>query len=196
MTPSHLHRYTGGLTIFVVLLAVLNLTRVPDAAAASIAACVTMFAIWGVVGLKTKFSSRAHLSEVEQTFFIAAVMFAGLLLLTSLAAKLLGHIYDIDADLLKRGRNVLIGLGLLFFANLMPKMIGPALGTSRTMAAASSVRRFAGWALVLGAIGYIGAYLFAPLSQASILAKLFVGTAVILVGLRVVVARLKARRTS
>jgi len=119
MTPSHLHRYTGGLTIFVVLLAVLNLTRVPDAAAASIAACVTMFAIWGVVGLKTKFSSRAHLSEVEQTFFIAAVMFAGLLLLTSLAAKLLGHIYDIDADLLKRGRNVLIGLGLLFFANLM-----------------------------------------------------------------------------
>jgi hypothetical protein len=117
-----------------------------------------------------------------------------LLLAFSLSAKFVGKTYGLDPSLVDRARNVFSGFVLLYFANMIPKLIGPALTEKCSKPSANSVRRFAGWALVLGAIGYIGAWIFAPLSStsplasASSLSQIFVGTAVILVLFRVLLA--------
>lgn len=184
MTHARLNIYTGGLTFIVIVLALLNWNVVSETATAGIAAVVTMLFIWGVVGVKTKLDPRIILGATERKFFNAAVILAGLLLAFSLSAKLAGNIFDIDATLITRARNVFSGFVLLYFANMMPKMIGPVLTGKCSNTAANSVRRFSGWALAIGALGYIGAWIFAPLSQASNIAHGFVGVAVVLVVLR------------
>jgi len=187
---------TGGLTLLVIGLAMLNWDIAPERSNAWIAAMVTMPVIWVIAGLKMKLAPRVRVNEVENRFFNAAVILAGLLLVFSLAARFLGKTYGLDPSLIERARNVFTGFILLYFANMLPKLIGPALKGKCSSAAAHSVRRFAGWALALGAIGYIGAWLFAPISQTSNIAHGCVGTAVILVALRVSFALIKERQPS
>lgn len=194
MTSARLNTYTGILTFLVVVLAIANWNVAPDNAAGWIAAIVTMLAIWGVVGVKTKLAPRAGLSDVERTFFTSAVIFAGLLLAFSLAAKLVGTVFDVELALIERARNIFVGFALLYFANLTPKMIGPALKGKCSNAATNSLRRFSGWALALGALGYIGAWIFAPLTLASNIAHICVGAAVILTVLRILLCLVKDRQ--
>ena len=140
MTHARLNIYTGGLTFIVIVLALLNWNVVSETATAGIAAVVTMLFIWGVVGVKTKLDPRIILGATERKFFNAAVILAGLLLAFSLSAKLAGNIFDIDATLITRARNVFSGFVLLYFANMMPKMIGPVLTGKCSNTAANSVR--------------------------------------------------------
>lgn len=185
MTHARLNLYTGSLTFLVIALAIINWNFMPESGPSWIAAMVTMPVIWLIAGVKMKLSDRAKLNEMELKFFSAAVILAGLLLAFSLTARLAGTLFDIETSLIDRARNVFSGFVLLYFANMMPKLIGPALKGKCTNTAANSVRRFAGWALVIGALGYIGAWIFAPMSQASTLAQMILGGAVILVVLRV-----------
>lgn len=193
MTQARLHTYTGGLTIIVVALALLNWNFAPESANPWIAALITMPLIWLIAGLKMKYTKR-YLNDIELKFFVSTVILAGLLLAFSLAAKLIGNLYDIDPTLIKRVREVFLGVVMLYIFNLMPKMIGPRLQGKWSNAAANSLRRFSAWVLVLGALGYIGAWIFAPFSQASNIAHWCVGVAVIIVVLRILFAMLMGRR--
>lgn len=47
-----------------------------------------------------------------------------------------------------------------------------------------SLRRFSGWAIVLGGLGYAGALLIAPLDRAPYLSIAFLGSALLLVLVR------------
>ena len=194
MTHARLNLYTGSLTFLVIALAVLNWNIAPESARSWIAAMITMPVIWLIAGVKMKFANRARMTDMERKFFNAAVILAGLLLAFSLTARLAGNLFDIETSLITRARNIFSGFVLFYFANMMPKMIGPALKGKCSNTAANSVRRFSGWVLALGALGYIGAWVFAPMSQTSNIAHGFVGVAVVLVVLRIGYAFLGQRR--
>ena len=194
MTHARLNIYTGSLTFLVIALAVLNWNIAPESARSWIAAMITMPVIWLIAGVKMKFADRGRMTDMERKFFNAAVILAGLLLAFSLTARLAGNLFDIETSLITRARNIFSGFVLLYFANMMPKMIGPALKGKCSNTAANSVRRFSGWVLALGALGYIGAWVFAPMSQTSNIAHGFVGVAVVLVVLRIGYAFLGQRR--
>jgi hypothetical protein len=193
MTEVRLHTYTGGLTVLVVAFALLNWTVAPENSSSWIAALITMPVIWLVAGFMMRVAKR--IGDLERKFLVAAVVAAGSLMAFSLAMKFLGNISDIDAAVVKRAREVFMGMVLLYFGNFLPKLIGPSLKGRCSNAAAASVRRFSGWVLVIGALGYIGAWLFAPFSQASLIAQWWLGGAVGLVVLRIIAALIGGRKT-
>ena len=58
----------------------------------------------------------------------------------------------------------LLGLVVVFYANVIPKSLTSLARLQCSPQAEQAARRFAGWSLVLGGLGYIGAMLFAPLA--------------------------------
>ena len=195
MTQSRLHTYLGGLSVLISLLALANWNLMPERAISGIAAVVTMAFIWLVVTVQTKRMACKKRTEMEKQVYNHAVIFAGLLLAFSLAAHLTGHIFDLETSFIDRARNIFSGFILLYFANLIPKMIGPALKGKCSNTTANAVRRFTGWALVLGYIGYIAAWAFAPITHAGLIATICLGTAVVLLSVRVGYAVLVQRKT-
>jgi len=188
MPHARFHIHIGTLTLFVIILALVNWHYVPQNANSWIAALMTMPFIWLTAGIMFRYTTCEHVSDMERKFFVSAVMLSGFLLVFSLAAKLTGHLAGIEPDLIKRAREIFMGLVLLYFGNMIPKFIGPKLKANCSNTEANSVRRFSGWALVLGALGYIGAWVFLPISQASNTAHLCVGVAIGLVIIRILIA--------
>lgn len=86
----------------------------------------------------------------------------------------------IGADGAKRTMQVLIGLMLAGYANLMPKQLGPAHGSLRAEAAAQAALRAGGWSLTLAGVGYAGLWAFAPLETADIAGLALVAAATLL----------------
>jgi hypothetical protein len=66
----------------------------------------------------------------------------------------------------RRAMQVLIGLGLAAYANLMPKQIGKASASARALARTQSALRVGGWSLTLAGLAYAGLWAFAPLAVA------------------------------
>lgn len=60
--------------------------------------------------------------------------------------------------------NALLGCIVVFYANVIPKALTARAQMRCSPQAEQAARRFAGWSLVLGGLGYIGAMLFAPLA--------------------------------
>jgi hypothetical protein len=96
------------------------------------------------------------------------------------AALALGYAENagwIGDDMAKRTMQVLIGLMLAAYANLMPKQLGRPRGTARAEAAAQSVLRVGGWSLTLASLVYAGLWAFAPLDLANIASMIVLGGA-------------------
>lgn len=66
----------------------------------------------------------------------------------------------------RRAMQVLIGLGLAAYANLMPKQIGSPRASLKAAARTQSALRFGGWSLTLAGLTYAGLWAFAPLAFA------------------------------
>lgn len=107
----------------------------------------------------------------------------------ALAAFILGSAFTlryveaegmIGADGARRAMQVLIGLMLAGYANLMPKQLGRPRGTPRAEAAAQAVLRVGGWALALAGIAYAGLWAFAPLDVADVAGMAVVAAATLL----------------
>ena len=86
----------------------------------------------------------------------------------------------IGADGARRITQVLIGLMLAGYANLMPKQLGPARGSPRAEAAAQAALRTGGWSLTLAGVAYAALWLFAPLELADTAGIVVVSTAMLL----------------
>lgn len=86
----------------------------------------------------------------------------------------------IAADGARRAMQVLIGLMLAGYANLMPKRLGPARGSPRAEAAAQAVLRTGGWSLTLAGVAYAALWAFAPLGLADTAGIVVVATAMML----------------
>ncbi|HYD28999.1 hypothetical protein [Brevundimonas sp.] len=77
----------------------------------------------------------------------------------------------------RRAMQVLIGLMLAGYANMMPKQPGRPRGSPRAEAAAQAALRVGGWSMTLAALAYAGLWAFAPLNIANIASIVVVGGA-------------------
>lgn len=188
MTHARMHTITGSLTFLVILLALTNWSVAPESANSWIAALITMPVIWGVAAVMMRFQTFQKISAIERKYFVSAVILAALLLAFSLGAKLIGHTTNVEPSLIERARGVSLGFVLLYLGNLMPKVIGPSLKNNCSIASANAVRRFAGFTFVIASLGYIGAWIFAPLARADNIATGIVAGGVLLVVLRILIA--------
>ncbi|MDL2357301.1 MAG: hypothetical protein QFF03_18765 [Pseudomonadota bacterium] len=105
-----------------------------------------------------------------------AIVLAGALLGLTLLIPL-GWAPGAAGQFAERGMGVVMGVIVVAFANVIPKRAGSA----RTQA----LRRVAGWALVLGGLGYALAWLLMPLAYANLAALL-----VLLLGFAYAAARI------
>jgi hypothetical protein len=81
-----------------------------------------------------------------------------------------------------RWLGVLLGSVVVCYSNAIPKALA---ARSRCSAAAEqAARRFAGWSLVLGGLGYALAWLLAPIGLANLIAGAILATALLLAVLR------------
>lgn len=97
----------------------------------------------------------------------------------------------LDVEMRQRLAGVLMGAIVVAYANAIPKA---AFARTRCVPALpQAARRFTGWALVLGGLGYIAAWLLAPIGVSGMVAGLTLGTAVTVAALRLY--RMAHRRT-
>jgi hypothetical protein len=71
----------------------------------------------------------------------------------------------LSAEMARRLTGVLLGLVVLVYANAIPKSLVALARLRCSPAREQAARRFAGWSLVLGGLGYIAAALTAPLAS-------------------------------
>ena len=83
----------------------------------------------------------------------------------------------ISGDAATRTMQVLIGLTLAAYANVMPKDIGRWRASQRAAARSQSALRVGGWSLTLAGLGYAGLWAFAPIAFADVAAIVVVATA-------------------
>jgi 4-hydroxybenzoate polyprenyltransferase len=103
---------------------------------------------------------------------------AVLILAASAALRWLAPAH-ITPDMAQRLLGVLLGALVVVYANAIPKALADCTGKTRNPAQAQAARRFAGWALVLGGLGYMLASLCAPIGIARPLAASLLAAALL-----------------
>jgi hypothetical protein len=83
----------------------------------------------------------------------------------------------VGAEGARRTLQILIGLGLAAYSNLMPKRIGRARRSPQAEASAQGALRVGGWSLTLAGLAYAGLWAFAPLAIADFASMTVVATA-------------------
>jgi hypothetical protein len=86
----------------------------------------------------------------------------------------------IGPDAARRTMQVIIGLVLAAYSNLVPKDVGRWGASPVAVARAQAARRVAGWSLTLAGLAYAGLWAFAPLAVADIAATAVVASATLL----------------
>ena len=117
------------------------------------------------------------------------LIIAGAMIALALALVLLVP----DHMLAQRILGVVMGLFVVFYANEVPKRI-PSVNRCDPMMAQSR-RRFIGWTLVLGGLGYAVAWLVAPVRIAPLLAIFLLAGALAVVFARITWDRPKGDRS-
>ncbi len=141
-------------------------------------------------------SSNACDQSIRHGFCVTlgrSLRVAALLLLSSIALSMLTPTY-ISQDWVHRLFMALMGCIVVAYANVIPKVLTPLTRVRCSPAQDQAMRRFAGWSLVLGGMGYTSAALFAPIALATVLACALLATSLLLVVLRCVWAIAGPRR--
>jgi hypothetical protein len=102
---------------------------------------------------------------MNRAFPLGRALFAAVLIVgTSAALKWAAPEY-LSPEWAQRFTGALLGFIVLFYANVIPKSLTSIARLQCPPAAEQAARRFAGWSLVLGGLGYILAMLLAPLAS-------------------------------
>lgn len=109
-----------------------------------------------------------------------AVALAALLLGTSATLAYAQTLDLIGSDTAKRVVQVLIGLMLAAYANLMPKDVGRWRPSPVAAARVQSALRVGGWSLTLAGLAHAGLWAFAPMSVAHTASTAVVATALLI----------------
>jgi hypothetical protein len=109
-----------------------------------------------------------------------AVALAALLMGTSAALAYAQSLDMIAPDTTKRAVQVLIGLMLAAYANLMPKDVGRWRASAVAVARAQSALRVGGWSLTLAGLTYAGLWALAPMTVANTASMVVVATALLI----------------
>ncbi len=86
----------------------------------------------------------------------------------------------IGPDAARRVMQVMIGLMLAAYANLMPKDLGRWRASALAVARAQSALRVGGWSLTLAGLAYAALWAFAPLAVAGVASIAVVATALLI----------------
>jgi uncharacterized membrane protein len=114
---------------------------------------------------------------IRQTVFALAIALFILVLAAGLRyAEGAGMI---EADSAKRAMQIVIGLFLAAYANIMPKHPGRRRGSPRAEGRALAALRFGGWSLTLAGLAYAALWAFAPLPLADMASMVVVAAALI-----------------
>ena len=108
-----------------------------------------------------------------------ALALAAFLLGSALALRYAGNTGAMGADEVRRAMQVLIGLMLAGYANLMPKQ-GRGVGSIMAQARVQSALRVGGWSLTLAGVAYAAMWAFAPLPVADTAGLFVVAAATLL----------------
>jgi hypothetical protein len=109
-----------------------------------------------------------------------AVALAILILGTAAASSYAQVLGVIGPDAAHRTVQVMIGLTLAAYANLMPKDVGRWRSSPLAVKRTQSVLRVGGWSLTLAGIAYAGLWAFAPLAFADVAATAVIGAATLI----------------
>lgn len=109
-----------------------------------------------------------------------AIALAVIMLGTATALNYAHTIDLIGPDAARRTMQVMIGLMLAAYANLMPKDIGRWRASALAMARAQSALRVGGWSLTLAGLAYAGLWALAPLTIANVAAMVVVAAAMLI----------------
>ncbi|MDY7536725.1 hypothetical protein RGU72_00385 [Undibacterium sp. 5I1] len=101
--------------------------------------------------------------QVNRRKITQAIVLAGSMLGLALLIPL-GWTDGLVSQFAERSNSVMMGVIVVVFANSIPKQVSTARGLA--------MRRIAGWALVVGGLGYALSWLFLPLAYANIAAPL------------------------
>ncbi len=105
----------------------------------------------------------------------------GVLFLGTAAALAYAQSLDIiGPDAAKRTVQVMSGLILAAYSNLMPKEVGRWRASAIAMARAQTALRVGGWSMTLAGLTYAGLWAFAPLAFANIASMAVVASAMLI----------------
>lgn len=110
-----------------------------------------------------------------------SLLIAAIYLLTAVVLNEFRQRHFVSAETAVRLMGMLMGSVVLVSANAIPKMLVPLARLSCDPIREQALRRFGGWALVLGGLGYALAYALAPIAIASTLAICLLAPAVLVV---------------
>ncbi len=108
-----------------------------------------------------------------------ALLIAGVVLASALVISWLTPEYLSEA-VARRLMGVLLAAVVVLYANAAPKALTPLVHLRLDPVEEQAMRRFAGWSLTLGGLGYAAAWILAPLDSANLLAGLALGASVLL----------------
>jgi hypothetical protein len=89
-------------------------------------------------------------------------------------------------EIAKRLRGVMAGLLVFGYANVASKTLTPLSRMRWDPVAEQALRRFAAWALSLGALAYAAAWVIVPIEYASTVATVSLASALVIVAVRLV----------
>ena len=101
---------------------------------------------------------------------------AAFILAASAALRWASPVY-LDEEAARRLVGVLLGLVVVVYANAIPKSLVALARLRCPPAQEQAARRFAGWSLVLGGLGYVAASLAAPLASMHLVGGAILGVA-------------------
>lgn len=109
-----------------------------------------------------------------------ALALAAVFLGVAFALRHAGATGWIGEDLSRRSVQVLIGLGLATYGNLMPKQGGRLRASARAETAAQAALRVGGWSMALAGLIYAALWAFTPLAFADAASLVVVAAATVL----------------
>lgn len=112
--------------------------------------------------------------------FGAAIALAVSFLALAAALRYAGSQGFIGEDVATRAVQVVIGLGLAAYANVMPKNGGGLRKSIEAETRAQAAQRVGGWSITLAGLIHAGLWAFAPLSFANPASMVVVASAVVL----------------
>jgi hypothetical protein len=109
-----------------------------------------------------------------------ALALAALVLASAAALRYAEGLEMIGVDAARRTMQVMIGLILAAYANLMPKDVGPWRASASVAIRRQSARRVGGWTLTLAGLGYALFWAFTPIAFAAVAGPVVVATALLI----------------
>jgi hypothetical protein len=106
-----------------------------------------------------------------------ALALAVFILAAAAALRYAQNLESISPVAARRAMQVMIGLILAAYANLMPKDVGRLRASTRAAVRSQSALRVGGWSLTLAGLGYAGLWAVAPIAFADVAAMVIVAIA-------------------